>query len=334
VPGQHPSRLAVTIQAVVVVFVWATSWILVKGKLDDIPPLSFAGLRYGLAFVCLLPWLVGRPALRSSVGALSRRGWVRLGALGLLLYGLTQAAVFFGLARLPAVTVSLLLGLTPALVTVLAIPLLREVPAPLQVGGVLVSVAGTLVYFGPVALPASQLVAVGVVAVGVGAFAAATMLGRSVNRDDGLPVLTVTVVSMGIGSGSLLAVAMAHDGVPRLSLSSWLVVGWLAVINTAVAFTVWNHTMRRLSAMESSLINNTMLVHVAVLAWIFLGERPSARGILGLVLVAGGVVLVQLRRVGTVKPPRRPTTSEQHDGWCVGGRGPGSPPRWWSEGSS
>ena len=294
----QPSRLAASVQAIVVVFVWATSWILVKRHLDDIPALSFAGLRYGLAFVCLLPLLVGRPALRSSVLALPRRGWLRLGSLGLLLYGLTQATVFFGLYRLPAVTVSLLLSLAPALVTVLAIPLLGEVPAPLQAGGVLLSVAGTLVYFGPVALPTSQLGAVAVVAVGVVAFAAATLLGRSVNRDDGLPALTVTVVSMGIGSVSLLAVAVVHDGVPRLTLSSWLVVVWLAVVNTAVAFTVWNHTMRRLSAMESSLINNTLLVHVAVLAWIFLGERPSTRGMLGLVLVAGGVVLVQLRRIG------------------------------------
>jgi drug/metabolite transporter (DMT)-like permease len=119
-----------------------------------------------------------------------------------------------------------------------------------------------------------------------------------VNRDDGVPALTVTVVSLGIGSGALLAVAVVHDGIPRLTLASWLVVWWLVVINTALAFTVWNYTMRRLSAMESSLINNTMLVHVAVLPWIFLGERPNARAMLGLVLVAGGVVLVQRRRVG------------------------------------
>jgi uncharacterized membrane protein len=59
--------------------------------------------------------------------------------------------------------------------------------------------------------------------------------------------------------------------------------------------------------MESSLINNTMLVHVAVLAWIFLGERPGARSMLGLVLVAPGVVLVQLRRLGN-----RRTTSQTH----------------------
>jgi drug/metabolite transporter (DMT)-like permease len=257
--------------------------------------------------VCLLALLLGRPGLRSSVIALTRRGWLRVGALGLLLYGLTQATVFVGLTRLPAVTVSLLLSLTPALVTVLAIPLLGEVPTPLQRAGVLVSVAGTLVYFGPMALPASQLMAVGIVAVGVVAFTAATMLGRSVNRDDGLPALTVTVVSMGIGSGVLLAVAVVHDGIPRLTPSSWLVVVWLAVVNTAAAFTVWNYTMRRLSAMESSLINTTMLVHVAVLAWIFLGERPNPRSMLGLVLVAGGVVLVQLRRIGN-----RQHTSQTH----------------------
>jgi drug/metabolite transporter (DMT)-like permease len=192
---QPPSRLAASVQAVLVVFVWATSWILIKGKLHDIPALSLAGLRYGLAFVCLLALLLGRPALRSSVVALPRRSWLRLGTLGLLLYGLTQATALLGLYRLPAITVSLLLSLTPALVTVLAIPLLGEVPTPVQGGGVLLSLAGMLVYFGPVALPAGQLVAIGVVAVGVIAFAAATMLGRSVNRDDGLPALTVTVVS-------------------------------------------------------------------------------------------------------------------------------------------
>ena len=69
----------------------------------------------------------------------------------------------------------------------LAIPLLGEVPTPVQGGGVLLPLAGTLVYFGPVALPAGQLVAIGVVAVGVIAFAAATMLGRSVNATTGCP---------------------------------------------------------------------------------------------------------------------------------------------------
>ena len=47
--------------------------------------------------------------------------------------------------------------------------------------------------------------------------------------------------------------------------------------------------------MESSLINNTMLVQIALLAWVFLGEEVAGLKILGLGLVALGVLVVQLR---------------------------------------
>ena len=69
---------------------------------------------------------------------------------------------------------------------------------------------------------------------------------------------------------------------------------WLAIVNTAVAFTLWNRTLRNLTAIESTLINNTMLVQIAVLAWIFLGEPINAGEGVGLTLAVLGVVLVQL----------------------------------------
>jgi hypothetical protein len=48
-----------------------------------------------------------------------------------------------------------------------------------------------------------------------------------VNRDDGLPALAVTVMSMGIGSGGLLTVAVVHDGFPRLTpRAGWWCGGW------------------------------------------------------------------------------------------------------------
>jgi drug/metabolite transporter (DMT)-like permease len=82
--------------------------------------------------------------------------------------------------------------------------------------------------------------------------------------------------------------------VPRLDASGWGIVLWLAIVNTALAFTLWNHTLRRLTAIESSLINNTMLVQIAILAWLFLGEPIGAREALGLLLAVLGVLLVQL----------------------------------------
>jgi len=53
---------------------------------------------------------------------------------------------------------------------------------------------------------------------------------------------------------------------------------------------------RTLSAMESSIINNTMLIQIALLAWLFLGETPTWRMVLGMVLAGLGTLLVEIRR--------------------------------------
>lgn len=39
------SRLASVVMAMMVVFLWATSWVLIKIGLEEIPVLTFAGLR-------------------------------------------------------------------------------------------------------------------------------------------------------------------------------------------------------------------------------------------------------------------------------------------------
>ena len=136
-----------------------------------------------------------------------------------------------------------------------------------------------------------------------------SLLGRSVNRRGSLHPLLVTVVSMGVGSALLLTTGLIVEGMPRLSVSAWAIVLWLAIVNTAVAFTLWNHTLRRLTAIESSLINNTMLVQIAFLAWLFLGEPIGLREGLGLSLAMVGVLLVQLPG-GGVRPAAPATETE------------------------
>jgi drug/metabolite transporter (DMT)-like permease len=82
---------------------------------------------------------------------------------------------------------------------------------------------------------------------------------------------------------------------PPLTLGNWLVVGWLALVNTAFAFTLWNHTLRTLSAMESSIINNAMLIQIPILAWLFLGEMVTWKQAIALTLAGIGILAVQLR---------------------------------------
>jgi drug/metabolite transporter (DMT)-like permease len=47
--------------------------------------------------------------------------------------------------------------------------------------------------------------------------------------------------------------------------------------------------------MESTVINNTMLIQIAILAWLFLGESLSGQKIVGMIVAAVGALLVQLR---------------------------------------
>ena len=80
--GSHPRAV---VQALFVVFLWATSWVLIKIGLEEIPVLTFAGLRYILAFTCLLPVVLLSGQL-SSLGSISRRTWGRLLVLGILFW--------------------------------------------------------------------------------------------------------------------------------------------------------------------------------------------------------------------------------------------------------
>lgn len=54
--------------------------------------------------------------------------------------------------------------------------------------------------------------------------------------------------------------------------------------------------LQQITSVESSIINNTMLIQIAVLAWIFLGERLTWLEIVGLILAAGGILLANLKR--------------------------------------
>jgi drug/metabolite transporter (DMT)-like permease len=58
----------------------------------------------------------------------------------------------------------------------------------------------------------------------------------------------------------------------------------------------WNKSLQTLTAVESSIINSTMLPQIAILAWVFLGEPLNLRQILGLGLVTIGIVIVQVWR--------------------------------------
>ena len=100
---------------------------------------------------------------------------------------------------------------------------------------------------------------------------------------------------MTIGAVVLLAAGLGIQGMPALSPEAVAIIAWLAIVNTAAAFTLWNWSLRHLTAGESSVVNNAMLPQIGLLAWVFLGEAPGLAQWAGMILVAAGVALGQYR---------------------------------------
>jgi len=282
-------------QALLVTFLWSTSFIIIKWGLIEIPPITYAGLRYIIAFLCFIPFVAKRKYI-NEIKVLKPAQWKKLILLGFVFYTFTQGAQFLGLSLLPSVTVSLMLNFTPIIVAVMGIFMLSEKPLILQWFGSALFIVGIITYFFPISLIGNQGVGLAIMFIGVLANAGAAVIGRDINRNKNISPLIVTFISMGVGAIILITIGLSMDGLPEISFKTWMFLIWLAAVNTAFAFTLWNVTLRSLTAMESSIINGTMLIQIAVLAWYFLDENISFQKGIGMVIAAIGAVLVQIKR--------------------------------------
>ena len=284
-----------------VTFLWATSWILIKIGFDDLDlrPISFAGLRYALAALILAPF--GLRAMRAAHGrghlSVDASLAVRVVVLGVVFYAAAQGAQFAALAVLPAAALGVLLASIPVWVALVAWVRGEEAASLPQLAGIAVLVVGIGLYFGPIELTAAGWGGVFAAAGCIAASTASAHLSRDLNRDAQARLggaVGLTAASMAIGAVVLLAVGLALEGWPALDARGWAIIGWLAMVNTALAFTLYNGVLRILTAVESSVIINLLPVMVAAMAWLFLGEALGLLQVMGLVLAAGGAALVQV----------------------------------------
>lgn len=287
------SHFRATFTALFVTLLWSSSWILIRWGLDQeaLEPITFAALRYGLASVLLFGWVLGRPRLRRELLRVDRASTLQVLFLGVTLYALTQGAQFVAIDSQPAATSSLVLSWTPLIVAVFGGWSIAERTSRRQFLGALLVVIGAWLYFsGDLG---ATLVGMTAAILGLAANAVAALLGRSVNRRAQLGPVVVTALSMGVGALILIGVGLVLEGLPEVSGRAWLIIIWLAAVNTAFAFTLWNLSLRRLPAVESAAINNTMLIQIAVLAWLFLDEPLGLAEIAGVGLVSIGILMTQ-----------------------------------------
>jgi drug/metabolite transporter (DMT)-like permease len=280
--------------AIGVTTIWSTSWIFIKIGLKELPPLPFASLRYFFAFLILLPWLFKNPT-RGAIRALGLKDWFVLVGLAILTYPLNQGGLFVALAYMPNTSVSLLQNFSPVFIALLGGLILKEMVNSRQYLGMGVLLVGALIFFLP--LQSYNMSVPGLIASFVTLFANVfnSILGRKVLKEGRYPVLVLTGVGMGIGSIVMMLISHGWEWIPRLSPLMWAILIFLACVNTALAFILWNTSLTRLTAFEANIINNTMLVQIAILSWIFLGDAISWKMAAGMALVLGGAVLVNMR---------------------------------------
>lgn len=292
-----PGHGTAILLGVIVTFLWASSVVLIRlGLIEEVSePIGFAGIRFSLAAILLLP--LALPRIRSS-GIWRARSRALSGAFvyGLLMYGVAQIGVHVGLGVVSASTMGLMIGLTPVVPALLVRGSMRERASRLQALGLAVLIVGIVVYFGldvpdQAVLPGLLLAATVPVTVGVSA-----VLGRRLALDVdrfGGP-LGLTATAMLVGGIFLLLVGLLLEGVPALSLRAWVLIIWMAVVNTAMAYTLWTQVQRTLRAIEASVLGDVTVLQTALLGWLVLGEALGILEVAGLVLAVVGVVVVQV----------------------------------------
>lgn len=290
-------RFIAILEAIVATFIWASSYVLVKILVDDIGPLTLAGLRYTLGFLMLLPFVRrGR-----GLGGITRRTWLDLALVGLSAYTVGNGAMYAGLKYLAPTTVTFLVGIVPLFILFLGIIFLKEVPTWVQVAGVAVTLAGNVVYFSD-GFSAGEPVGIAWVGLGVLGFTVFGILGRKVAKAQSAGTVALTTIPLGIGGLVTLGLGLPLEGWPTLTLASIGILLWLAAVNTAFAYVLYNHALKTITALEMNVVLNLSPLGTVILAFWMLGDRATPVELAGIAVMIVGVTLVQVRGRAAQKP--------------------------------
>lgn len=247
--------------------------------------------------------LVVSGAFFAAVAAWTRRGQPAAPATSARDWGATLAAgvcmaaynlAFFAGVKATGVAVgtALAIGSGPVWAGVLQSLLARRPPAAVWWLGTLLAVAGgSLMVLGG-AGGGLQLDRFGValcLAAGL-AYAVYTLLSHGLVAR--ASPATVTLRTFGTAAVLAAAGAWAIAGPLAVTPAGWLTVGYLGVVATGVAYLLFSHALRRISAATGVTLALGEPVTAFMLALLVVGERPAGLAVAGLGLVLGGLVIV------------------------------------------
>lgn len=289
------ARWLALLLAVLVTLLWSSSYVFMKWAFTEIPPMYLATLRYALAFALLAGIGATRGRGRSGRAKLRAGSGKLLLLAGICGYTVAQGLQILGLFYLPAITTSFLLSFTPAFVLALGWLTLRERASMVQLLGLIIALVGAYVFFYGRIQPQRELVGVAVVLLSGVGWAIYLVVVREFQQSNDYGSLRLTTVTMGIGVIGMAILSAALAEYAPLTLEGVVIIIWLAAANTALAFFLWNKALSVLPAFELAMLQNAMLIEIALFAWALLGEAITPLMVIGMTFALAGILLVQLR---------------------------------------
>lgn len=272
--------------------VWGTTWAAIRIGLETLPPLTFAGVRFGAAGALLLAVLhvQGRNHPRGF------RSWWLVGWTGGIIITLQYALQFWAQQYVASGLASVLMATIPVFVMVFAhwwlpserLTIRRGVGALLGLAGVVaifsdqLSTVGTLAFIGSVAL-----------VVGAGSSSAAqVMIKRS---GDMVDPMSLAAWQMTLGAVPLLVLGLVLEGEPAAgawTIRAVLAVGYLVVVGSAIAFFVMYWLIGRISVTKVLSVAFANPLVAVMIGWVAFGETLSRAAFLGAGAILTGLAMV------------------------------------------
>ena len=273
-------------------FVWAFSFGLIKGRLAGLDSSVISALRLGLALLVFLPFF--RPR------GLNLRQVITLTVIGAVQFGLMYLAYNESFKHLLAHEVALFTLTTPIIVTLFADALERTFRFRALLAALL-AVAGAAIVITKTTATSGSLVGFGLVQLSNAAFATGQILYRRERLRN--PALNDRQIFALLYAGGLavtlpLMVARVDLGSLVLTQSQLWTLVYLGIIASGVCFFLWNLGATRVSAATLAVFNNAKVPLAVVCSLLFFGENANLpRLLLGGALLIGAIFLANKKPV-------------------------------------
>lgn len=282
-------------QLLLLSLIWGGSFFLIAVAVKGLPVLTIVALRVSVAALVL--WAVlavtGRRMPRDRVT------WSSFAAMGLLNNVIPFSLIVFAQTQIPSGLASILNATTPLwTVLVSAIFLSDEPPSASRLAGVVLGLGGVVVMMGLDSLAGHGMALLPQLAMLCAAisYGLSGAYGRRFSRMGIDPMASAT--GMLTASSVILApLALLVGGIPGAEVPThvWAAVATLGVICTGFAYVLFFGILGRAGATNISLVTFLVPVSAIMLGWVFLDERLSFAHGIGIVMIAGGLALIDGR---------------------------------------